>query len=436
MKIFDTFYNMKIGIVDLAESSAEVMPLDDQLVTKQIGGAAVNRELFKRYEDENPLILGVGPLTGSFAPASCLSVATFLSPRFGNLCHVPLHLRTGPEMKFSGIDFLVIKGAASSSKILQVDTGAIRIVPAGHLAGLAVPEAVQAVKKEISHSRSILLTATAADHGFSCGSVSTGLTGSLDKAGLAFLMASKNLKGIVFNGIHGLPFAEDNLDHKKTMDRALFADRVHTNEGFFSVLDRIGIEENMKGIAKKAQWHNRACYNCPSPCMSSVEFRWHDPRKNSRVKDTILLSDHLGFLALARKKGGDVFPLSASCLRFGLDPVAVADRLPENGSLLESLHTIEELSVTPEGPAITREPHQIGEIPGGIHALFGGGIPPILPGESWGERVYLAMVLGVCPIFLLLYPEIPEMDLLRFLTKNEHNLNELEENLNLSRKSN
>ncbi len=434
MKLFNNFYNMKVGIVDLSESSSEVVPLDDQLVAEKIGGAAVNVDLFNRYKDDDPLILGVGPLTGSFAPASCLSVATFLSQRFGNLCHVPLMLRTGPEMKFSGIDFLVIKGSASSPKILHLDKGATHVFPAEHLVGLEIPEAVQALKKEISHSRSIILTGPAADHGGSFASVSTGMRGSLDKAGMASRMASKNLKGIIFSGTGGIPFAEDNLSHKETIERNLFADKGHKNEGFLAVLKKIGIEDNLKKIIKKTKWRNMACYHCPSPCMSSVAFAWHDPRnrKNSRAKDNIFLSDHMGFLALVKKGGKDVFPLLESCLRFGLDPVVAAKRLPENGTLLESLNTIENMTFTPEGPEIGRESHPIGNIPSEMHKLFGGGIPPVLPGELWEKQIRLSMILGVCPIFLLLFPQISEIDLFKFLAKDEHDLKFIEERFSSS----
>jgi aldehyde:ferredoxin oxidoreductase len=432
MKLFDNFYNMKVGIVDLSELSSEVIALDDHLIAEKIGGAAVNAELFKHYEDGDPLILGVGPLTGSFAPASCLSVATFLSPRFGTLCHVPLMIRNGPEMKFSGIDFLVIKGIASSPKILHLDKGVIQVLSAEHLVDLAVPEALQVVKRESSPYRSIILTGPAADHGVSCVSVSTGLYGSLDKAGLAFLMASKNLKGIIFNGIDGLPFAEDNVHHKERIEKKLFADKVHKNEGFFSMLDMIGIEKNLKGIIKKAKWRNVACYHCPSPCMSSVEYRWYDPRKHAKAEDTIFLSDHLGFLALARRGGANVLPLLKSCFLFGLDPVAVAEILPENGSLLESLNAIEEISASLQGPDIKSESPQIKAVSGKIHNLFGGGIPTILDSELWEKRVYLSMVLGVCPLFLLHFPQISDSDLLGFLAENEHDLNSLGEILGYS----
>jgi len=425
MRQFDNFYNMKVGIVDLSEVSSEIIPLDDRLVAEKIGGAAVNAELFTQYEDGDPLILGVGPLTGSFAPASCLSVATFLSPRFGTLSHVPLMVRTGPELKFSGIDFLVITGAASSPKMLHLDRAGIQIVSAEHLVDLTVPEALQVVKKDIGPSRSIILTGPAADHGVSCASVSTGLHGSHDKAGLASLMASKNLKGIICTGIKGLPFAEDNLSHKATVEKKLFADRVHKNEGFFSMLEVIGIEKNLTGVIKKAKWRTVACYNCPSPCMSSAEFKWHDPRENIRAKDTILLSDHLGFLTLARKGGTNALPLLENCFRFGLDPVAVAERLPGEVSLLELLEAIEAIAASPQGSDVRGDPHRNEAVPDKMHALFGGGIPLILENQRWKDRVYLSMTLGVCPLFLLHFPQMSEIDLLGFLANNEDDLKSL-----------
>ncbi len=423
MKLFDSFYNMKVGIVDLTKLSFETISLDKKIAAEKIGGAAVNEDLFKQYEDDVPLVIGVGPLTGSFAPASCLAVATFASPRFGgNICHVPLMMRTGPEMKFSGIDFLAIKGTAPSPQIVHIDRGNIRILSAEHLIGLDIPEILQKLNKEMTSSRSILLTGPSADKGASSASVSIGFSGSLDKAGLALLMASKNLKGIVFNGTDGLSFIEDNLKHNETIEKRLFAEEGHKNEGFLSMLDKIGIEENLRGVIKKAKCRNMACYHCPSPCMSSVQFKWYDPRKNARVEDNILLSDHMGFLALAKKKGKDIFPLSKSCHRFGLDPVAVADRLPESLSLPESLNAIEEISVTPE---IRPELHQSEE----IYNLFGGGLPPILPDELRKKRIGISMILGVCPIFLLRFPQISELDLLEFLTNNEPDLEFLEKEI-------
>ena len=107
------FLNMKIAVVDLSDGSLQVLPLDPDLIEEKVGGAAVNRSLYSQYAEASPLVLGTGPLTGSLAPASCLLVATFQGPDDGRLCHTPLLFRAGPELKFSGFDFVCIRRRAS-----------------------------------------------------------------------------------------------------------------------------------------------------------------------------------------------------------------------------------------------------------------------------------------------------------------------------------
>ena len=94
-----------------------------------VGGAAMNARLLSEYESDS-LVLGTGPLTGSFAPASALLVGTFRSPVFDHLCHVPFMLRSGPELKFSGVDYLVIRGAAKEPCAVSVARGQAPCLPA------------------------------------------------------------------------------------------------------------------------------------------------------------------------------------------------------------------------------------------------------------------------------------------------------------------
>ena len=166
MNPLQPFYNMKIGVVDLSASSAEVIPLAEEQVSRHLGGAAMNRAILAGYETD-ALVFGTGPLTGSFAPASSLMIASFLSPIFNSICHVPFMLRTGPDMKFSGIDYLVVKGTAPEPSILHVNHGKVRILPAGNLQHLPVPEAIRELKKASPAFQSVIITGPAADRGCS-----------------------------------------------------------------------------------------------------------------------------------------------------------------------------------------------------------------------------------------------------------------------------
>jgi hypothetical protein len=60
---------------------------------------------------------------------------------------------------------------------------------------------------------------------------------------------------------------------------------------------------------------------------------------------------------------------------------------------------------------------------------LGGCIPPILTGDAWKKRVTLAMILGVCPIFLLRFPQITAAALLSFISTKEEDLKTLQEGL-------
>lgn len=417
------FYNMKIGIVDLSPPSAVTIPLDPEQARKHIGGIAMNRELLSQHDDA--LVFGTGPLTGSFAPASSLLTATFISPICKHVCHVPFMLRTGPAMKFSGIDFLAVKGTAPELSVIYVNRGNIQVRPAGELRSVPAQDIMSTLKKEYRPYQTALVTGPAADHGVSHASVSVENHGSLDKAGLASSMAAKNLKGIVFSGTGGLPFGSDNPDQGKELIQRISADRNFTQRGFAAVLRLLDGGKAAGIIPMKAKQKDMACYNCPSPCITHVSF----PRRDL----SLLLLDHMGVIALAKKTGMHTLPLLRRCLQFGFDPAGVARRLPDGRTESEWISALEKMLTEAEQDAekdqVAAEHPHTSDVPVKNHALFGGGIAPIPPLDTWDTRVGLAMILGICPLFLLRFPRIADTDLLRFISQDEATLATLQKNL-------
>jgi len=61
------------------------------------------------------------------------------------------------------------------------------------------------------------------------------------------------------------------------------------------------------------------------------------------------------------------------------------------------------------------------------HSHFVG--QPILTDDLWEKRVALAMILGVCPIFLLRFPQITAAALLSFISTKEEDLKTLQDGL-------
>lgn len=423
MNPFLPFYNMKIGMVDLAASSAEVVPSDQDRMLRYLGGAAMNRCLFHEYGDA--LIFGTGPLTGSFAPASSLLVATFKSPRFNHLCHIPFMLRTGPDMKFSGMDFLVVKGVAPELSMLYVNRGNVQILPAGHLRNLTLPGVIRALKRDSLPVGSVIVTGPAADHGIRHAAASVGVKGSLDKAGLASRMAERNLKGVVFGGTGGLSYDRNNPDQGRELVKRISADKNFKERGFTSVLNKLDGGTDAGRFLKQPGKKDMACYHCPSPCMTHVTFSWQDPGQTDvrKVQDGLILLDHTGYKSLSDKAGKNILPVLQRCLRDGLDPVAIAEVLPGSGTLTELLSAIEKIA------ANSPQPGEMSWKPGN---RFGGGIAPILAGDLWEKRVGLAMILGICSLFLLRFPQITDTDLLRFISQDDVSLANLHEDFKSS----
>jgi aldehyde:ferredoxin oxidoreductase len=331
-------------------------------------------------------------------------------------------LRTGPDMKFSGIDFLAVKGTAPEQSILHVNHGKIRILPAGNLQHMPVPEVIRKLKKASPPSQSLIITGPAADRGIPYASVSIGQNGSLDKAGLASLMAAKNLKGIMLGGTNGLPFNRDNPHQGKELEKIISTDKNFKHRGFYSVLKKLEGGKDAGKFLKASRKKDMACYHCPSPCMTHVRYSWHDPRNKEmqNSEDGLLLLDHTGYVTLAKKVGKNILPALRSCLYYGMDPAGVADRLSEGRTLLECLNTIDKIvSDNSSGMTGVLETYDV----------FGGGVPSILKGDLWEKRVGLAMVLGVCPVFLLRFPQITDAALLSFISTREEDLKTMREGL-------
>jgi aldehyde:ferredoxin oxidoreductase len=422
MNDIGNFYNMKVAVADLTLSSVRVIDLDPAHLRPNMGGAALNRVLLDLYESSS-IVLGTGPLTGSFAPASALLVATFMSPRGRGFRHVPLMLRTGPEMKFSGLDFLVIRGAAAEPRVLHVSGRTVRILPAPEPA-VPIPEFLSWLRGVSPSFRASILAGPAAFRGSPHASASLGSRGSLDKGGLAHRMAMKNLAGVLFCGDGGLSFRVDHPDRGRRLQESLLSFRSVKEKGFAGLLHRLaGGSDAVKALGRAVKRH-AACYHCPFPCMSHTAFDRRDGEEKHR--SGVYLSDPVGWIALADQWDEEALPLLRRCLDLGLEPASVSGLLSRGGSLQGRLQDLENLAMKPG----TGEKKDETETPGGgedrLNVLFGGGVAPLLQGEDWAKRVSQAMILGLCPVFLLLFPSIDSADLLPFLAGNADDVKQME----------
>jgi len=417
MSLYQPFFNGKIGVVDLTTRSVYTLDLPWELCGEHIGGATVNARLLSDYESDT-LVLGTGPLTGSFAPASSLLVGTFRSPRWDHLCHVPFMIRSGPELKFSGFDFLVIRGSAKEPCAVSAGRGHLRIHPVPDTAGKPVLEVLQALKRAAPGYRGSIVTGPAADRGSNHASASVGSHGSFDRVGFAARMAEKNLKAVLFNGIGGLPFHEDHPALSKATEKMLRDAGAMRTRGFVPVLKGLADGPEAAAALRGKIGRDRACYHCPCPCMSYAAAG-----RTGQEREGLLLMDHAGWAALSRKSES-ALPLLMRCLELGLDPLAAGLALREDRPLKEALTAVEKLAA--EGASIVEEDYpSVSGIEERDYRILGGGITPLSTGSTWTERASSALILGICPVFIQIAGRMDRTDLLRFLSSDAEEVKSL-----------
>lgn len=152
---------------------------------------------------ENPLIITVGPLTG-IAPLSGRHSIVSKSPLTGTIFDSNGGGYFGRELKYAGIDALIITGASEHPVYLAIDDESIELRDASHLWGGNVRETTDALKGSgrvacigRAGERLALIAGIMNDYVHTCG-----------RGGLGAVMGSKKLKAIVVRG-SGRPLPAD-----------------------------------------------------------------------------------------------------------------------------------------------------------------------------------------------------------------------------------
>src|SRR3954465_10945973 len=144
-------------VIDLADASAEVLPLDDDVLRGYIGGAGLGTWLMHRLGPP-----GAGPLRPRAPPPLCFSplVGTPLttSAKFAVVAKSPLTGLLNDALASShfaiagnltGHDAIVVRGACAEPSVLIVDGDGPRVEPAGDLWGLSADDAERRLRERL-----------------------------------------------------------------------------------------------------------------------------------------------------------------------------------------------------------------------------------------------------------------------------------------------
>lgn len=291
-------YGGKILRIDLTTGVVKAEKLDLDFALQTIGGRGMNsRRLYlelKKDADplspENLLILGVGPLTGSYLTASAYFTITAKSPLTGILGDSSAGGHFGPELKQAGYDQIIISGRSRRPCYLLIAQDKVEIRDATSLWGRDIWETSSTLRKKLKDpSIQIAAIGPAGENLVKYATIACNNSRMCGRTGMGCVMGSKNLKAIVVKGTGSVTLADNLkfLDLCKVIDQKIFShpefekrknlgttmlmkdlNRIgilptrHFQEGMFKEVDQVSGET----LAKKFKVKNKSCFNCNVHC--------------------------------------------------------------------------------------------------------------------------------------------------------------------------
>ncbi len=298
-------YNGKILHVDLTKGELTVEEPDEAFYRKYMGGSAMGmyyilRDMPKGADPvgpENVLTLMTGVTTGAAISGQSRINANAKSPISGGIGDSQGGGFFPAEMKFAGMDGIVVKGRSSKPVYLWIKDGAFELRDAAHLMGRKTGEVDEMLKQELGDTKiEVLQHGPAAEKGVLFSSLVSMSNRNNGRTGMGLVMASKNLKAVVVRGSKKPTLADskalaalnktgpkilpDNPDmpglaEEGTATVVLFQNTIGSlptrnyNEGQFESCDDISGARMVQTILKERD----TCYACVVRCKRVVEIK-------------------------------------------------------------------------------------------------------------------------------------------------------------------
>jgi aldehyde:ferredoxin oxidoreductase len=203
-------YAGRVLYVDLSTGKTRVEPLNLDYAKKYIGGIGLGMRLWlansKAGVDplsaENPLVLALGPISGTMFPTGGNGHA-FVSKSAATQCvgEAVAHGSFGAELKRAGYDAIILTGKSAKPIYLWVDDDSVQLLDAAHLWGKSPGETEDALKEELGDFYVRVASIGMAGEKLSrIGCIINEKTRAAGRTGLGAIMGSKNLKAIAVRG--------------------------------------------------------------------------------------------------------------------------------------------------------------------------------------------------------------------------------------------
>jgi len=202
-------YNGTILHVDLTKGEISKENPPEKFYRKYMGGSAMGTYYILQempsgadpLGPENVLTLFAGVTTGAAISGQSRINANAKSPLSGGIGDAQGGGFFPAELKFAGIDGIVVKGKSPNPVYLWVSEGKYELRDAAHLMGKVTGEVDKILKEELGDSKiEILQHGPGAENGVLFSTLVSMSNRHAGRTGMGAVMASKNLKAVVVRG--------------------------------------------------------------------------------------------------------------------------------------------------------------------------------------------------------------------------------------------
>ncbi len=211
-------YAGKILFVDLSNGKIHTEKLDEVTAKKYIGGIGLGMHLWLAnskagvdpLSPENPLVLALGPVSGTMFPTGGNGHAFISkSPATGGVGEAVSHGTFGSELKRAGYDAVVLIGKSERPVYLWIDDDSVQLFGAAGVWGKSPWDTEEAIKNELGDSYvRVASIGLAGEKQSKIASILNEKTRAAGRTGLGAVMGSKNLKAIAVRGTRDIVVAK------------------------------------------------------------------------------------------------------------------------------------------------------------------------------------------------------------------------------------
>jgi aldehyde:ferredoxin oxidoreductase len=342
-------YGGSILRIDLAKGTFEKTPTPEALIRDFIGGRGFGAYfLYKEVPakadplgPENKVIISCGPLSGLMIPGAGKMDWTTKSPLTGGYASSSLGGMMTAEMKYAGIDTIILSGISPKPVYIFIDDDKIELRDAAEYWGKGAIEVEREMKHTFGEEFQIAVIGPGGENGVLFSSVNHDYGRQAGRGGVGTVLGSKKVKAIVIHGTKSIPVAD--VENYRKAGMALYkackdAEGLKPWQSYGTTIvtswcDEVGAlptrnftagsfegGKTLYGPVMRDQIviTDKGCFGCPSPCGKYSHMKKYNTRVEGPEYETIgMLGSNLGLSNIE-----DVAEANRLCDDLGIDTIS------------------------------------------------------------------------------------------------------------------